>query len=127
MDIGKNAGEASGSLQISTEVVEKIARLAAMEVPEVVSISGNAPQGKNLLGLIAAPQPILVQINSDVADITVSLVLRYGAKVPEVSEKVQKNIKSSVQNMTNISVAKVNVVVTGIAKTDAEPQLSPAQ
>lgn len=118
MDVSTSSN-AGGRLQISSEVIAKIAKLAALEIDGVSDITlGNAGV-KSLLNKIAPQNPILVELKDDVADITVALAVKFGAKIPEVSEKVQENVKNSVQNMTRISVAQVNIVVTGI--TD-EPQ-----
>ena len=65
---------------------------------------------------------ILVQLTDDVAEITVNIMVRYGYKIPQLCEKVQENVKSSVQNMTCITVSKVNIVVTGVAQETAGPE-----
>ena len=36
------------------------------------------------------------------------------------AEKVQKNVKSSVQNMTNVTVSRVNLVIAGVAGTEEQ-------
>ncbi len=56
-----------------------------------------------------------VELTDEVAEITVDVVVRYGYRIPSVSEALQKNVKASVQNMTGITVSKVNVVVTGVS------------
>ncbi len=105
-----------GSLQISTDVIEKIAQHAALEVEGVCRVKPAAPTNtKTLLDKIAQPRAVTVELNNDVADVTVSLVVSYGAKIPEISEKVQKSVKEAVQNMTSISVGRVDVVVTGLS------------
>ena len=109
-----------GSLQISSEVVEKIAWHAAEEVEGVKRVSAPQTTTKALLDKLTPTKPVRVEIKSDVADIEVALVVDYGTKIPEVSEKVQQNVKDSVQNMTSISVAKVDVVITGVEA--AQPQ-----
>lgn len=111
----------TGSLQISTEVVEKIARHAALEVEgvhDVVSAGGGA---KSLLGRLAQPKPIQVEIKNDVADLVVSLAVAYGTRIPELSEKVQQSVKDAVQSMTSITVARVDVIIAGLA-ADASPK-----
>ena len=37
------------------------------------------------------------------------------------AEKVQENVKSAVQNMTNVTVSRVDLVIAGLAPA-AEPQ-----
>lgn len=103
-----------GSLQISSEVVEKIAWHAAEEVDGVARVTAPQTQAKALLDKLTPQKPVRVEIKSDVADIEVSLVVDFGTKIPEVSERVQQNVKDSVQNMTSISVAKVDVIITGV-------------
>ena len=44
----------------------------------------------------------------------ISVNLKYGANIPEVAETLQKAVKDAVQNMTGITVSKVNVHVAGI-------------
>ena len=43
------------------------------------------------------------------AELTLNLVVKFGAKIPAVAEKVQENVKSAVQNMTNVTVSRVNL------------------
>ena len=51
-----------------------------------------------------------------------NIMVRYGYKIPQLCEKVQENVKSSVQNMTCITVSKVNIVVTGVAQETVGPE-----
>ena len=103
-----------GSLQISTDVIAKIARLAALEVDGVREVKACPYSMKSLLGRLATPKPVEVTLQDEVAEITVNVTIAYGARIPALSEKVQQNVKASVQNMTSITVSRVNVVITGV-------------
>lgn len=118
MDV-QNSDVVGGSLQISTDVIAKIARLATLEVEGVHQVRAETLSAKSLLGK-ALPKPILVELVDDVAEITVSLVVSYGCRIPAVSEKVQENVKNTVQNMTSITVSKVNLVIVGVAVEEPE-------
>ncbi len=110
----QNQNQTVGSLKISEDVVATIAGLAAKEVQGVASLA-NAPA--NIKGLIlknTVSKSIKIELNDDVAVIGVYVNLTYGAKIPEVSEKIQTNVKSAVQSMTGITVSKVNVFIVGI-------------
>ena len=61
-------------------------------------------------------KPIVVELSDDVAEITVNVVVTYGCKIPQLSEQIQENVKSAVQNMTCITVSKVNVIVNGVVQ-----------
>lgn len=118
MDV-QNSDVVGGSLQISTDVIAKIARLATLEVEGVHQVRAATLSAKSLLGK-ALPKPIQVELVDDVAEITVSLVVSYGCRIPAVSEKVQENVKNTVQNMTSITVSKVNLVIVGVAVEEPE-------
>ncbi len=103
-----------GSLQISSEVIEKIARHAAMEVEGVHDVAPTSVGSNVLLDKIMPGKAITVTIKNGVADVEVCLVVEPGSKIPDLAEAVQKNVKEAVQSMTSISVARVDVIVTGI-------------
>ena len=66
--------------------------------------------------------PVAVEMRDGTATITLHLMMRFGARIPSVAEKVQENVKNAVQNMTNVTVSRVNLVIAGLADTDAEQQ-----
>lgn len=115
MDVSTSSN-AGGRLQISSDVIAKIAQIAALEIEGVAEVTLGSAGVKNLLNKIAPQNPIQVDLKDDVADITVAVCVKFGTKIPVVSEKIQENVKNSVQSMTQISVAQVNIVVTGIAE-----------
>lgn len=104
----------NGSLQISSEVIAKIARLAALEIDGVKDVCAGTAGVKGLLGRVAPQKPVCVELLEDVAEITVHLQVLYGSKIPTVCEKVQQSVKNAVQNMTSITVSRVNIVVSGV-------------
>ena len=90
-----------GSLQISTDVIAKIARCAALEIDGVADVSCGRQPGKRAKELLE-----IVNIQPPVT---------FGTCVPVMAEKVQKNVKSAVQNMTRVTVSRVNLVIAGLA------------
>ena len=111
-----------GSLQISTEVLGKIARCAALEVDGVAEVSCGSQNKKvkDLLERANVQLPVVVEMKDGTAEITLHLVVAFGARIPAVAEKVQENVKSAVQSMANITVSRVDLVITGLA-APAEP------
>lgn len=116
-----NSNAVGGSLQISTDVLAKIARLATLEVDGVHAVSLGAAGVKGLFPKNTLQPPIEVALADDVAEITVSLQPDYGCKIPALSAKVQENVKNAIQNMTGITVSKVNIIVTGVAVPKETP------
>ena len=115
MDL-QNMDLQGGSLQISTEVIAKIARCAALEVEGVAEVSCGT-QNKKLKDLLEASiqPPVAVEMRDGTAELTLHLIMASGARIPAVAEKVQENVKSAVQNMTSVTVSRVNLVIAGRA------------
>ena len=111
MDL-QNMDLQGGSLQISTEVVGKI----ALEVEGVAEVSCGT-QNKKLKDLLEASiqPPVAVEMRDGTAELTLHLIMASGARIPAVAEKVQENVKSAVQNMTSVTVSRVNLVIAGLA------------
>ena len=118
MDVQNTIG---GSLQISTDVLAKIARLAALEVGGVAEVTtGNNQNVRGLLGRTGLRKPVTVALEDGVAAVTVQLTADYGQKIMPLCEKVQENVKQTIQNMTGITVSRVDVLVVGLAQPEAE-------
>ncbi|MEG1862319.1 MAG: Asp23/Gls24 family envelope stress response protein [Oscillospiraceae bacterium] len=115
----KNSQEQAGSLFIATDVVEKVAKLSSLEVEGVGSVSTGSSGVKGMFAKTNLPKAVEVAMYDGVAEITINIIAKYGFKVPAVCKAVQEAVKSGVQSMTNITVSKVNVVVSGI-ETDKE-------
>lgn len=115
MDL-QNMDLQGGSLQISTEVIAKIARCAALEAEGVAEVSCGT-QNKKLKDLLEASiqPPVAVEMRDGTAELTLHLIMASGARIPAVAEKVQENVKSAVQNMTSVTVSRVNLVIAGLA------------
>ena len=97
---------------------EKIARLAALEVDGVADVAtGTSQNVRSLLGRTGLQKPVTVVMEDGIATVTVHLTVVYGSKVMPLCEKVQENVKQTIQNMTGITVSRVDVLVVGL--TDA--------
>ncbi len=119
----ENNNQPSSSLKISQEVLATIANFAAGEIDGVVSLANTYTPIKSFLQKGMTSRPIQINLNDDVAVVDISVNLKYGANIPEVAETLQKAVKDAVQNMTGITVSKVNVHIAGIVF----PQTAPVQ
>lgn len=118
MDVRNTIG---GSLQISTDVLAKIARLAALEIDGVAEVSSGSSQNvRGLLGKTGLQRAVTVEMEDGIASVVVRLIAVYGCKIMPVCDQVQENVKQTIQNMTGITVSRVDVIVTGLAEPAAE-------
>ena len=104
-----------GQTVVEDEVVAVIAGLAAMEVEGVASMAGNATKDIiSKLGKKTLSKGVSVDILEGVATVAITLNLKYGYNIMDISGKVQEKVKVAVENMTGLTVADVNVRVAGI-------------
>ena len=61
-----------------------------------------------------------MQLEGDKANIDLSVAVEYGTKIKEAVEKVQENVKLTVEAMTGLVVGSVNVVVSDIYLKEKE-------
>ena len=117
----KNESAVGGSLQISMGVIAKIAQTATMEVEGVKAVSCGTVGVRGMMRRVAS-RPVIVEFNDDVADLTINLIAQYGYKIPSLCAHVQQNVKDAVQNMTGVTVSRVNIIVAGVAREAASEQ-----
>lgn len=101
---------AGGSLKISEDVIVTVARLAALDVEGVAGLSGEV----NKLSKLRNNGPITIAMMGDVAALNVKIKVKNGVKAAVVAQDVQSAVKDSVQSMTGVAVARVNVTVSGV-------------
>lgn len=116
----RNTSKQAGEIQISLAVVEKVAKIAASEVEGVEEVSVGSTGVKGIFAKTNLPKAVEVNMYDGVAEITLHIVIKYGFKLPTVCKEVQQSVKSSVQSMANVTVSKVNIVVSGVKAAEQE-------
>ena len=104
-----------GEVRIADEVVAIIAGLAATEVDGVDSMAGNITNelvGK--LGMKNLSKGVKVDVTEEHVSVDLSLNIKYGYNIPDVSESVQDRVKSAIENMTGLTVLDVNIRIAGV-------------
>ncbi len=108
-----------GEVQIADEVVAIIAGLAATEVEGVDSMAGNITnEWVSRLGMKNLSKGVKVDVTEEHVSVDLSLIMKYGYSIPEVSEKVQEKVKTAIENMTGLSVLDVNIRIAGVNMED---------
>jgi len=107
-----------GTIKIHKNVLASIASLAANEIEGVKRVGGDFRSGiadvigKNFFSIIR------VEINkNEEVKIDVPLVIKFGYNIPEIANKVQENIRNSLEKMTSLSVKDINVNIKAIEKS----------
>ena len=101
--------------KIADEVVTVIAGLAATEVEGVASMEGNITNELvSKLGVKNLSKGVKITVLEGVVTVDLTLNIEFGKNILEVSKKVQDKVKSSIENMTGLEVADVNIRIAGV-------------
>ena len=106
-----------GKIRIHKNVIASIASLAAVEIDGVKRIGGDLKSG--ILEFIGKKALMAVKVDIDKNEeirIEIPLVIKYGFNIPDVANKVQENIRSALERMTNLSIKYININIQGIEK-----------
>lgn len=104
-----------GEVVIADEVIAVIAGLAAMEVEGVASMAGNATRDLiSKIGKKNLSKGVKIDVLEGVVTVIMTLNLKYGYNIMDISAKVQEKVKIAIENMTGFTVADVNIRVAGV-------------
>ena len=107
--------EGTDGLKISNDAVATYAGIAISEVQGVYNMSGGlAGFTEALSGKKNFSKGIKVDVDGGKAKIDVSIIVEYGARIPDVAFEIQSMVKKSVESMTGLKVDEVNVHVNGV-------------
>lgn len=105
-----------GEVKIADDVVAVIAGITATEVEGVSSMAGNITKEIiSKLGMKNLSKGVKVVVEDASVVVDLSLNIKYGYSVPEVSENVQDRVKAAIENMTGLNVAAVNVQIASVS------------
>ncbi len=121
LEIEENSEGLNDGIKISNDVVAVIAGVAVSEVQGVASMAGGFAGGISevLSGKKNLSKGIKVDTDEKEVKIDVNIIVEYGSRIPDVAFEIQNRVKKSVENMTGLKVAEVNVHVQGV-KTERE-------
>ena len=116
-------GSEMGDVKIHENVISTLVRQAALEQEGVSRLAGSAlvDDIANLVGSRRMQaRAITVELCEDNrVNIEIKLNIVFGYRIPEVAERVQKAVISTVEEVTGMVVPKVNVLVQEV-ETPAE-------
>ncbi len=104
-----------GKTVIANEVVAIIAGVATSEVPGVAAMSsGIMDDITTSLGMKSSKRGVKVEIAEDTVNITISIVVDFGVRIPDIAQQIRTKVIDAVETMTGLTVNTVNIYVQGI-------------
>lgn len=105
-----------GEVKISNDVVATIANIAATEIEGVKGLKGGITGDiAEVFGKKSTTKGVRVNTEEKTVELDLSIIVKYGMKIPEVSWKIQEAVKTTVETMTGLNVKMVNVHVVAVS------------
>jgi uncharacterized alkaline shock family protein YloU len=117
---GSELETSQGRTTIADNVVQKIAGIAARDVSGVYALGGSGARALGALreripgGSQSAGQGVAVEVGEREAAVDLDLVVEYGVSIADLAAAIRRNVITSVERMTGLSVTEVNVAVNDI-------------
>ncbi len=97
-------------LSVGRSVIVETARLAALEVPDVLRVDRGGPRWRALL----AGPPIMVRVRGDVVSVRIRIIARPGADLVATARRVRAAVSAAVERLLGLRVGEVTVLVDGV-------------
>ncbi len=115
--INQDARTDLGLIRIHKNAIASISSLAATEIDGVKRVGSDLTEkffsffGKNI------PHSIKVEFDkNEEVKVVIPLIIKYGYSIPEVSNKVQENVRAALDKMSNLTIKDINISVRGIER-----------
>jgi uncharacterized alkaline shock family protein YloU len=102
--------EPSALLTVGRSVIAEVARLAALEVPDVLRVGRAAPSWRVAL----AGSPIRVRVRAGEVSVRMWLIARPGADLVAATAAVRHSVGTAIERLLGLRVAGITVVVDGV-------------
>ena len=77
------------------------------------------------LGMKNLSRGVKVTVLEGVVTVDLNLNIEYGKNILETSKKVQEKVKSSIENMTGLEVADVNIHIASVDMENEKRKVTP--
>ncbi len=97
-------------LSVGRGVIVEVARLAALEIPDVLRVARRGPPWRAAL----AGPPIMVRVRKEGVELELRIIARPGADLAAAGRRVRNAVGLAVQRLLGLEVRSVTVLVDGV-------------
>lgn len=97
-------------VSVGRSVIVEVARLAALEVPDVLQVARRGPPWRAAL----AGPPIMVRVRRDGVIVRLRIIARPGADLAATGRLVREAVGRAVERMLGLRVQEVSVLIDGV-------------
>jgi uncharacterized alkaline shock family protein YloU len=110
LESGPASVDVAPDLSVGRGVIVEVARLAALEVPEVLRVARRGPPWRAAL----AGPPIMVRVRRDGVVVRLRIIARPGADLAVTGRRVREAVGRAVERLLGLHVQEVSVLVDGV-------------
>lgn len=110
LEAGPSNVPVAPDLSVGRGVIVEVARLAALEVPDVLRVARRGPAWRAAL----AGPPIMVRVRSDGVVVRLRIIARPGADLATTGRRVREAVGRAVERLLGLQVQEVSVLVDGV-------------
>jgi uncharacterized alkaline shock family protein YloU len=107
---GEAAVDVTADLSVGRSVIVEVARLAALEVPDVLRVARRGPPWRAAL----AGPPIIVRVRPEGVVVRLRIIARPGADLAATGSRVRDAVGRAVERMLGLHVQEVSVLIDGV-------------
>ncbi len=97
-------------LSVGRSVIVETARLAALEVPDVLRVDRGGPRWRAIL----AGPPIIVRVRHEEVSVRIRIIARPGTDLAMTAARVRAAVAAAVERLLGLKVGEVTVLVDGV-------------
>ena len=97
-------------LSVGRGVIVEVARLAALEIPEVLQVARRGPPWRAYL----AGPPVMVRVRKTGVELELRIIARPGADLVHAGRQVRDAVGRAVERLLGLEVRSVTVLVDGV-------------
>lgn len=102
--------EVTPKLSVGRGVIVEVARLAALEVPDVLRVARRGPRWRAAL----AGPAVMVRVRSDGVEVRLRIIARPGADLVATGRRVRQSVGRAVERLLGLQVNEVSVLIDGV-------------
>lgn len=107
---GDGSVDVTADVSVGRSVIVEVARLAALEVPDVLRVARRGPPWRAAL----AGPPIVVRVRAEGVVVRLRIIARPGADLAATGRKVRDAVGRAVERMLGLHVSEVSVLIDGV-------------
>ena len=101
---------AAPDLSVGRSVIVEVARLAALEIPEVLRVARRGPRWRAAL----AGPPVMVRVRADGVAVKLRIIARPGADLAETGRRVRDAVGRAIERLLGLHVTEISVLIDGV-------------